>query len=162
MLTQARLKEVLKYDRKTGVFTWLKRGKGHSNRKQGVAGCLSGEYQRIRVDGVLYHAHRLAWLYVHGVWPCYVDHRRGGRNSLHNLRECTHQQNMANVKKRRDNTSGFKGVSRTSGASTWHAQIRSRHLGCFADPRDAARAYDAAAVREYGAFAKTNRSMGLL
>lgn len=161
MLTQARLKEVLKYDRKTGVFTWLKCGKGHPNRKQSAAGCLSGKYQRIRVDGVLYHAHRLAWLYVHGVWPHHVDHRRGGHNRLRNLRECTMSLNLANTAVRADNTSGFKGVSRLP-YGKWKAQVQSRHLGCFDTPEEAARCYDAAAKSTWGRFARTNASLGLL
>jgi hypothetical protein len=168
VLTQARLKEVLKYNRKTGVFTWRTSGKGRRARNNLVAGCSSDSgggkvYQRIRVDGTLYHAHRLAWFYVHGEWPpTHTDHRRGPGNQVSNLRACTVSQNLANSKLRSDNTSGYKGVSKLPSSSKWKAQIRSKHLGCFVDARDAAIAYDKAAVLAFGSFALTNRKLGLL
>ena len=80
-LTAERLREVLDYDPDTGVFT--RKVRTASSVKVGdVAGSLNGKgYIRIRVDGRLYFAHRLAWLYVHGEWPVdQVDHINGIKN----------------------------------------------------------------------------------
>src|SRR5262249_41749362 len=60
--------------------------------------------------------------------------------------------------------SGFKGVSRHG--SRWRARIQVNgkkiSLGTFASPEAAAQAYDEAAKRYYGEFAKTNANMGAL
>jgi hypothetical protein len=168
MLTQDRLKELLHYDPETGVFTWLKSGKGIHARKNLAAGCTdSGKgrgYKRIRVDGVLYYAHRLAWLYVHGEWPSvHVDHHRSDDDRIGNLRPCTPAQNAANSRLRVDNTSGFKGVRKAHGCARWVAQTnRHKYIGIFKSPQEAAEAYDAVVMREYGEFALTNRALGLL
>lgn len=86
MITQHALKELLHYDRATGVFTWrVKRGSRAAGDLAGYTE-VSG-YVRIRVDGVSQYAHRLAWLYVHGTMPKRVKHRNGdlGYNPMSNL-----------------------------------------------------------------------------
>lgn len=76
-----------------------------------------------------------------------------------NLRVCGQSQNCANSGMRRNNRSGYKGVSRHG--SGWRAVInsggRQRCLGHFPSPELAAAAYDAAAVRLFGPFALTNQ-----
>lgn len=92
-----------------------------------------------------------------------VDHKDndGLNNQRENLRPCTAQQNCANRKKRPGLTSRFKGVRKfRSGPNPWMAQIkinsRAVHLGCFPTEELAAEAYDRAAVRAHGEFARTN------
>ena len=98
-ISVARLKEVLGYDAKTGVFVWRYVRKGMSSNRSLVAGMprkVRG-YRYIRIDGQLYAAHRLAWLYIHGRWPVdQIDHINGIRddNRLVNLREATNGQNQ--------------------------------------------------------------------
>jgi hypothetical protein len=62
--------------------------------------------------------------------------------------------------------SGFKGVCWHKRDKRWRAQIRvdrgKKYLGEFTDPKDAARAYDRAALELHGDFARTNEMLGLL
>jgi len=80
-ITQARLKELLHYDPKSGVFTWK-----HSRSPRVRAGMVAGTrtskgYWAIGLSecGGRITAHRLAWLYVYGEWPSYVLTRNGDR-----------------------------------------------------------------------------------
>ncbi len=89
-----------------------------------------------------------------------TDHRDLCRlnNRRNNLRPANNSQNMANSPLSKRNTSGFKGVRRARGK--WRADIRQegvkKFLGNFSDPVSAARAYDIAAVRVFGEFARLN------
>lgn len=99
-----------------------------------------------------------------------VDHINGDTfdNRRCNLRLATRAQNCANQGISPRNTSGFKGVSlhKCNRILKWRAKLlhngKRIHIGCFSNPQDAARAYDAAAIRHFGEFAKTNEMMGLL
>ena len=91
-----------------------------------------------------------------------IDHRDG--DSLHNwrsnLRAATCGQNTFNARKRLDCVSRFKGVNWDRDSGLWRARItqnyRRRSLGRFESERDAALAYDRAAIDLFGEFAKTN------
>lgn len=91
----------------------------------------------------------------------HVDHINGDGldNRRENLRVCSPMQNLWNSKKQ-TNTSGFKGVTKRASDKAFIARIRVNYklisLGSFADPIDAAKAYDAAARAHFGEFARTN------
>jgi hypothetical protein len=154
MLTQAEIKELLRYDPTRGVFTWLVAA-GKRVKAGSVAGTLlSDGYCRIQIKGKRYKAHRLAWLYVHGQWPSnQIDHRNRIRddNRIGNLREATTMQNAMN---RSTNTSGVPGVSWYRGMCKWQAQIwvgqKPKHLGYFANIEDAAEARRMAELKYFG------------
>lgn len=141
------LHSILRYNRKTGVFTW----KAKTSRKT-VIGAEAGGidcagYRVIGYNGKTYYAHRLAWLYCHGYWPKQIDHKDGNRanNSINNLRECSHAQNIYNAKKAKNNSSGYKGVSWHRSAGKWEAYIcadnRKQYLGLFDSAKEASNAY---------------------
>lgn len=166
MLSHKRLTELLDYDPVTGIFI---RKISISNRtKVGeVAGSISKGYRQITVDGIRYEAHRLAWFFHYGHWPNgIVDHEDhdGLNNRIKNLRDTGKQGNSANSLRNQNNRSGYKGVSpfRKSFRATIRVNGRLQHLGCFSDPKDAAAAYDKAAVQNFGQFALTNKSMGYI
>ena len=91
-----------------------------------------------------------------------IDHVDGNtlNNQKSNLRICTQSQNCRNQKIGKSNTSGYKGVSYNKGQGKYNSRIKfnkkSIHLGCFVNLKDAARAYNSAAVKYHGEFAKLN------
>jgi hypothetical protein len=111
-LTQTTLKEYLSYSPETGIFTRIKSSR--KTRVGEIAGSLmTTGYITIRVMSLAYQAHRLAFLYMLGEIPEYVDHIDGNRanNKWDNLRPATSQQNGYNAKVRSDTTTGVKGIS---------------------------------------------------
>jgi len=159
-LTLARLQAVLDYNPDTGVFTWKMR---LSNRI--TVGASAGSLDRdgyfiISIDGTRYFAHRLAWLYMTSAWPKDdIDHINGSPsdNRWENLRAATRSQNLANTSRFRNNTTGFKGVTRIKNGK-YVAQIKVKqqriYLGCFTFPEDAHTAYVIAARGYFGEFAR--------
>lgn len=91
-----------------------------------------------------------------------VDHVNldGLDNRRANLRLCTPSQNAYNVGVRPHSRSGYKGVRFHKQSGLWRARITVAgvviSLGYHNTAEDAARAYDAAARREHGAFARVN------
>lgn len=81
-------------------------------------------------------------------------------NRRSNLRFATRSENQANQTKRSTNKSGYKGVSWSKAMGKWQAVIqhngKSKYLGCYEDPAEAAKAYDAAAIELKGVYARPN------
>ena len=107
-----------------------------------------------------YYAHRIAWAWMTGKWPLYVDHkdRDGGNNKWINLREATCSQNHFNTKRPVNNTSGFKGPSWDATNGNWVAQTKVRgkkvFIGTFRTVEDAHDAYLAYVRKVAGEFAR--------
>lgn len=147
MITRDRLLEVTFYERDTGLFT--RRIKtGRKGNVGDVLGTINAAgYCVIGIDGRVYYAHRLAWLYMTGNDAPQIDHADGSKsnNSWINLRPATHSQNVFNSKLASNSSSWLKGVSWHKDARKWSAQFNHKgkkyHLGLFYSPEDAHAAY---------------------
>lgn len=161
MLTQARLKELFAYCPETGIFVRLiAPGKRSDLVGKPIHTEITNRYVHLTVDGRRYKAHRLAWLYVHGMLPNgRLDHKdnKKDNNRIGNLREATPSQNEQNKLPNRANTSGVKGVYWNKCAKKWQAYIRKdghqRYLGIFDDFTEAARIRRSAEIQLFGEFA---------
>lgn len=158
MITQERLKELLYYHPESGDLVWL------VNQGRALAGMQAGTpdekgYIRIKLDGIKYRAHRIAWFYVTGTWPSKeIDHRDLTKNNnvWSNLREADDVQQNANKLVQRNNACGQRGVSFWKGR--WRAVLymskKQKFLGYFKSKEAAALAYLDAAHEHFGEFAR--------
>jgi hypothetical protein len=155
-LTQSLLREFLHYEPTTGVFTW-KVTKNNRLKPGAIAGSVRpGGYVNLGVAGRLYLAHRLAWLYIYGVWPEHqIDHinRNKSDNRIANLRDVTQSENVQNTLICSRNSSGYRGVGFDRKAGKWEAKIwhhgRKKWIGYYDNVKDAARAYASAAATHH-------------
>lgn len=158
-MTQDKLKQILKYDPDTGIFTWLETNNKDLIGKE--AGYINDAgYRVITIKGKQQRAHRLAWFYMTGVKPRrIVDHKDNDRlnNKWENLRLANTKQNRCNTVLASNNTSGYKGVYWSNPRQKWVATInfnyKRRHLGYYDCPKAAHIAYVKAAKKLHGAFA---------
>jgi hypothetical protein len=156
------VQQLLRYDVTTGEFIWRPRADAWWNAR--YAGKSAGSVKPggridVAIGHKLYKAHRLVWLYIHGEpVPDVIDHIDHDKlnNRFTNLRAATKLQNGANSGKRKNNTTGIKGVG------LWHGYYRARimfegkdiSLGYFQTIEEAAKARFDAASRLHGVFAR--------
>ena len=185
ILTQARLKELVIYNPETGelrftdrrfyvpplIRTYKKYNKTvavkgrHCIKKSKPAGHIrkTDGYVVIWVDGILYPAHRIAWLYVTGAWPSEtIDHINGvtSDNRFCNLREATQAEQCQNICLSKKNKSGFPGVHWHKLTKKWRVQFRIdgkiTQIGMFENLKDAIEARLNAKAK-YHAFEPSQR-----
>lgn len=157
MLTQAELKHQMNYDQDTGIFIWIN-SKSSAIKKYKIAGTIDVYgYVAIRINGKVYKAHRLAWLYVYGEFPSkMLDHidRIKTNNSICNLRLATSSQNSRNVTSNKKNTSGYRGVVWHKRDKRWQAACtvygKQIHIGNFNTAEEAHLAYEEFKKNAYG------------
>jgi hypothetical protein len=169
--TQAILHEWYDYDPLTGIFRWKK--VHYSNAK--LLGQMAGTYRKatgyifIGVPGFTQlGAHRLAWIYMHGltIGGAEIDHIdcNPSNNAISNLRLATSSQQKQNRGAQSNNRSGLKGAyyHACHKGKKWRSQILIREngvrrlifLGYFHRAEQAHEAYAAAALKYHGEFAR--------
>jgi hypothetical protein len=152
MLTQEKLKQCLRYDAESGVFYRISTSKCHADLLDKPAGRAHKKrgYREIWVDGKLYYAHRLAFLYMTGKWPdCLVDHidHNKDNNSWANLREADYVTNGQNqVKANKHSKTGVLGVKVNGPHFSAGITVngKSHHLGTFKTIDQASAVYQSA------------------
>jgi len=91
-----------------------------------------------------------------------VDHKNGIRtdNRKTNLRICTTLENRRNSAMPSDNTTGYKGIYYCKDRKKWAARIqtgkKNKTIGRFDTKEEAAKAYNEAAIKYHGEFARLN------
>lgn len=175
--SQARLRELFDYDADTGALIWRVRPQSDFKNQRACSifnamysGSVAGSIDKangsvyVTIDAVRFLAHRLAYTYVHGVCPVelQIDHVNGNRldNRIENLRLATAAENMQNVGKHRDNSSGHRGVHWCKQSKKFIAQVQAngkrKRLGSFNTAEEAAAVYAQAAKQLHGAFMRSS------
>ena len=147
ILTAERLREVLDYNPDTGVFVWKVRTSTRTHVGDVAGSRNSDGYLQIKIDRIRYKCHRLAWLYINGVWPTgEIDHVNCVRddNRITNLRDVSRNVNMQNqLAAHSNNVSGMLGVCQRK--KGWQAELQYNgiryYLGSYATPEQAHAAY---------------------
>lgn len=175
------LRQCLVYNPRTGEFHWRARPVEHfrdkaSHKRSHVCALWNGRfagkkagsicfagYVEIGLDDERYLAHRLAWFYMTGEWPEQeIDHIDliKNNNRFANLRIATSTENRCNRGLQSNNTSGIKGVSWYKAGRKWRADIsvsnKYKFLGYFQTKAEAAHAYECAALKLHGEFARVS------
>lgn len=167
------LKQCFRYE--DGKLFWLVRPLSHFKNVRGMnvfnardsgreAGNIKkgrwGDRGEVKLGYKIFKRSRIVWAMHHGRWPAgMVDHinRTTTDDRIENLREADDSQNQWNSGRRKDNTSGIKGVTWNKRNRKWQCYIMARkerfHLGYFDDKNDAYAAYCEAATRMFGEFA---------
>lgn len=147
-----------------GLFTLVNDSDyGYLNQFKWYASLIGKKYYArrfIKVKGKrnMISMHRVIMNTPKGMQVDHVDNN-GLNNQRVNLRNCTQLQNRFNCLVR-GNKTGYKGVSKAEGANRWKAFItaygKRHYLGCFKTSIDAAKAYNLAAKKYHGSFARLN------
>lgn len=141
-ITKKELETIIEYNPDTGTLVWIG---SHGRPGKHPAGRIAGwknmyGYIEVRIHGVIYRAHHLAWLLMTGEFPKIgIDHKNHIRNDnkWRNLRAADQQTNSRNCKMNKRNTTGQMGVYWHKRRNKWYVGIcvdgKNKHGGCFTD-----------------------------
>lgn len=161
------LHDHLRYEPEEGAFYWKKitSRRVKIGRRAGVVQTthpVSGAtYRYISFKTRKFLEHHLVFLFETGTIPDQIDHRDGNglNNQFSNLRVATDSQNRANTLRNANNTSGFRGV--TKSGNKWVARLehfgQRFQLGSFENKEDAHKAYLRKQEELFGQYALVNR-----
>lgn len=135
-------------------------------------GRKTAAWYAVRSGGKSPHQHPI-WMHREIMDGAFVDHvihfpshMKLIDNRRTNLRPCTQSQNTCNSRRSASHKNQYKGIHWSPHHRKWRSYVgkdrRKIFVGIFADPHDAAVAYDKKAVELHGEFAVTNKSLGLL
>jgi hypothetical protein len=116
-----------------------------------VGNKYKGGYMRFNLNGKMYSNHRYIYETYYGIKLKedeiinHINHIRND-NRIDNLEVVTHKQNCQYLLKKQGTSSQYKGVNWHKQNNKWQARIRidgkKKHLGCFVNEIDAAKAYN--------------------
>lgn len=121
-LTKGVAHQIFEY--RDGELFWkINRGNIAAGTKAGVINRRG--YLQVMVQKKNYLGHRVIFLMHHGYMPPEIDHIDGNpsNNRIENLREATHEQNIANIGLRKTNTSGAKNVIYREKKKRWEVSL---------------------------------------
>lgn len=137
------IRELIIYDRNTGVLTWLPRplsmfpdlrSCNSWNRKNAGRPALNSLRGHGYLGGNIFqkfhYAHRVAWAIETGKWPEQIDHDNGDRtdNRWLNMTEGGQSTNAKNMARKSSNTSGVTGISWDKRRKMWHARVKEKGI----------------------------------
>ena len=153
------------YEESTGLPWSSKRRLGHAKgwatdgKLKQLTSMHKGYYQ-VNINGKVNSWHRLVWEHFNGPIPAGmdIDHNNETNdktdNRIENLQLLSHKDNARCSLKRKDNTSGFQGVSWDKRTNKWVTYIsidgKIKYLGLFESPEDASEAYIAGKIKYHG------------
>jgi len=145
-------RDLFVYDFCSGRLKWLK-PKARRNKKGNFAGSKGQAARTVMVDYINYKEHIIIWMLIYNEIPTLeIDHKDNNpfNNKLDNLRLATRKQNAANIRMHRDNSLGYKGVSKSR--NKYVARICGERIGLFDTPEEAAEAYKVRAKALFDEF----------
>lgn len=150
-LTAERVRFLFSYNPTTGELLWRNPSTHRLAVGERVGAITANGRLAVGIDGQRHYAHRVAWLYVHGVLPQENISAKNGDYTDLRLDNFEVQSFAATARKsglRKTNTSGVRGVIWDKGKRKWRAEITRDYqhvfLGRFDTKEDAERAYYAA------------------
>jgi hypothetical protein len=169
------VRECLDYDPDTGLLIWRERPLHHFSNaasQKRMNACYAGKvagaehatgkqgryrYWGVRLAGVFYPAHRLAWLLYHGIdpEPLEVDHINGNGldNTIANLRLATRSENMAaNLRPHSDSSTRARGIQKNGSGYMARVMLhgKSHYIGTWRNLDEAIKARQEALKRLRG------------
>jgi hypothetical protein len=134
------IKKAINYNSKTGGFTWRESPTNSKIKKGESAGTVNRGYLKLKVDGKVYFAHRVAWYLTYDKLPKgeidHINHIKTD-NRICNLRDVSHSENMRNQSIAKNNKSGTLGVFWSKKDKMWVSKITINsnriYLGAYKD-----------------------------
>lgn len=166
------LHKILTYNEESGELTWnqrprecFKSSRGWHSFRRNTEGKRAGSRTKdgisVYIDGETYSAHRIIFKMVTGKDPeGEIDHKDMDKtnNRFSNLRDATHGQNQHNTRIRKDNKTGFKGVTYDKLSKRYVAEIRLNNKRVYKEffdtAEDAYRSRCEMTIKFHGEFAR--------
>lgn len=95
-----------------------------------ATGWINNNYIRISFKTRQFYLHQIAFAIMVGYIPEEVDHKDLNKlnNKWDNLREASHAENASNMKMRRNNKAGMKGVSWSKWTNSWRMDFQHNNV----------------------------------
>lgn len=147
-ITHNELIAKISYESETGNFFWNVNSGSRAKIGQKLGSYDMYGYLTVRINKKSYKLHRLAWFYVHKIWPENdVDHINGIRNDnrLCNLRCASRKTNLENRTCKSESETGLYGAYYDKRKRKYYSAISHHnikiHLGMFESAQEAHNAY---------------------